>query len=72
MSAAADLLRSRDIPDIRMEDVARHAGVSKGTLYLYYNQREELFLPIGVGRRRPLSFAVRAAASFSFGGRATW
>ena len=27
----------------RLDDVARHAGISKGTLYLYFASKEELF-----------------------------
>ncbi|WP_036170554.1 TetR/AcrR family transcriptional regulator [Massilia sp. 9096] len=43
LSAALDLFVERGYAATRLEDVARRAGVSKGTLYLYYENKEELF-----------------------------
>ena len=36
LAAALDLFVERGFTATRLEDVARRAGVSKGTLYLYY------------------------------------
>lgn len=43
LAAALDLFVSRGYAATRLEDVARSAGVSKGTLYLYFANKEELF-----------------------------
>jgi AcrR family transcriptional regulator len=42
-SAALDLFVERGFANTRLEDVASRAGVSKGTLYLYFANKEELF-----------------------------
>lgn len=43
LTAALDLFVERGFASTRLEDVAKHAGVSKGTLYLYFANKEELF-----------------------------
>lgn len=43
LTAALDLFVERGFASTRLEDVAKHAGVSKGTLYLYFTNKEELF-----------------------------
>lgn len=43
LDAALDLFVERGYAATRLEDVARRAGVSKGTLYLYFENKEELF-----------------------------
>jgi AcrR family transcriptional regulator len=43
LAAALDLFVERGFASTRLEDVARCAGVSKGTLYLYFANKEELF-----------------------------
>jgi AcrR family transcriptional regulator len=43
LAAALDLFVERGFASTRLEDVARQAGVSKGTLYLYFENKEELF-----------------------------
>jgi AcrR family transcriptional regulator len=42
-AAALDLFVERGFANTRLEDVAARAGVSKGTLYLYFESKEELF-----------------------------
>lgn len=44
LAAADGLLASRDLHDVSMADVARRAGLAKGTLYLYFRTREALLL----------------------------
>lgn len=41
--AALDMFAERGYAATRLDDVARAAGVSKGTLYLYYANKEDLF-----------------------------
>ncbi|GEO80112.1 TetR/AcrR family transcriptional regulator [Pararhodospirillum oryzae] len=43
LEAALDTFVGRGFAATRMEDVARRAGVAKGTLYLYYASKEALF-----------------------------
>jgi len=43
LAAAIELFVERGFAATRLEDVARRAGVSKGTLYLYYTNKEDLF-----------------------------
>lgn len=43
LAAALDLFVERGYAATRLDDVATHAGVSKGTLYLYFENKEELF-----------------------------
>lgn len=43
LAAALDLFVEKGFAATRLEDVAARAGVSKGTLYLYYENKEALF-----------------------------
>lgn len=43
MSAALELFVERGYAATRLEDVAARAGVSKGTVYLYFSGKEALF-----------------------------
>jgi len=43
LAAALEQFVERGFAATRLEDVARRAGVSKGTLYLYFANKEELF-----------------------------
>jgi AcrR family transcriptional regulator len=42
-AAALELFIEKGFSATRLDDVARRAGVSKGTLYLYFDSKEELF-----------------------------
>ncbi len=43
LDAALDLFVEKGFAATRAEEVARRAGVSKGTLFLYFSSKEELF-----------------------------
>jgi len=43
LTAALDLFVEKGFAATRVEEVARRAGVSKGTLFLYFASKEELF-----------------------------
>ena len=43
ISAALELFVERGYAATRLEDVAARAGISKGTLYLYFENKEDLF-----------------------------
>ena len=42
-SAALELFVERGFAATRLDDVAKRAGVSKGTLYLYFDSKDDLF-----------------------------
>lgn len=44
LEAARRLLIKHGFQDIVLDDIAREAGVAKGTLFLYYKSKEELFV----------------------------
>jgi len=54
LDAAIDLFVERGYAATRLEDVARRAGVSKGTLYLYYENKEDLFKAVVRGSIVPV------------------
>ncbi|MBR0673422.1 TetR/AcrR family transcriptional regulator [Neoroseomonas soli] len=43
LSAALDTFREKGFAATRMDDIAARAGVSKGTIYLYYPSKEAVF-----------------------------
>ena len=46
IDAAVQLFAERPYHEVRMEDIAARAQVAKGTLYLHYKDKEDLFLGI--------------------------
>lgn len=46
LDAAADLFASQPFHKVLLSDVARAAGVGKGTLYLYFSSKEELYFSV--------------------------
>ncbi len=46
LEAAARLFGARRFHEVRMEDVAAEAKVSKGTLYRYFRDKEEMYLAL--------------------------
>jgi AcrR family transcriptional regulator len=46
LDAAARLFGSQRFHEVRMEDIAAEAAVGKGTLYRYFNDKEELYLAL--------------------------
>jgi AcrR family transcriptional regulator len=46
LGAAAHLFSVREFRDVSIDDVARGAGLAKGTLYLYFRTKETLFLEL--------------------------
>jgi AcrR family transcriptional regulator len=43
LSAALEVFADDGLAGARVSDIAARAGISKGTLYLYFNSKEELF-----------------------------
>ncbi len=60
LEAALGIFVERGYAAARLEDVAAKAGVSKGTLYLYYANKEELFKAVVRRSIAPLIAETRA------------
>jgi len=54
ISAALELFVERGYAATRLEDVAARAGISKGTLYLYFENKEDLFKAVVRGNMLPM------------------
>ena len=48
MEAALQVLRTRQFHEVTLDEVARVADVGKGTLYLYFSDKEDLFFQTAV------------------------
>ena len=48
MQAAEKLFRTRQFHEITLDEVARVADVGKGTIYLYFSDKEDLFFQTAV------------------------
>ncbi|QVL31335.1 TetR/AcrR family transcriptional regulator [Telmatocola sphagniphila] len=62
-TAALDLFAERGFAATRMEDIAERAGVTKGTVYLYFPTKEELFKAIVRAELLPNLELLEAAAA---------
>jgi AcrR family transcriptional regulator len=63
LDAALAVFAEHGLMAARLEDIARRAGVSKGTIYLYFPNKEELFRE--VIRDSVIGYIERAEASLS-------
>ncbi|MCY9782660.1 TetR/AcrR family transcriptional regulator [Nocardiopsis sp. EMB25] len=54
LDAAGELLVSWGYPRITIEDVARRAGIGKGTVYLHFPTKEALFLVVVLRAQRAM------------------
>ncbi len=63
LAAALALFAERGFAATRLEDVARRAGISKGTIYLYFPTKEELFRAVVRQDVLPALAAMEARAA---------
>ena len=63
LAAALASFAERGFAATRLEDVAARAGISKGTLYLYFKSKEELFEAVVRARLLPNLERVEALAA---------
>src|SRR4051794_3064704 len=61
LSAALDEFAARGFQATRLDDVARRAGVAKGTIYLYFRDKQSLFQELVRAMLSPLVGAIEAA-----------
>jgi AcrR family transcriptional regulator len=60
LSAALDEFSTRGFEAARLDDVARRAGVAKGTIYLYFHDKESLFQELIRAMLTPLVGTIEA------------
>ncbi len=60
LRAAEELLRANPGGGIAVDDLARRAGLAKGTVYLYFRTREEVLLQVHLARLHGLFDALEA------------
>src|SRR5258708_12023517 len=60
LSAALDEFAARGFEAARLDDVARRAGVAKGTIYLYFRDKESLFQELIRAMLTPLVGTIEA------------
>jgi AcrR family transcriptional regulator len=61
LAAALDEFSARGYAATRLDDVARRAGVAKGTIYLYFRDKESLFQELVRATLSPLAGAIQGA-----------
>src|SRR5262249_55765501 len=70
LAAAAQLFATHRFHEARMEDIAALAEVGKGTLYRYFQDKEELYTALLMRAGEGLSGRLRAAHDRAVGARA--
>lgn len=63
LKAALELFLARGFAATRMEDIAANAGVTKGTVYLYFENKEAVFRALVREVTAPALNAMKAAAA---------
>jgi AcrR family transcriptional regulator len=63
MRAAEALFSRRRFHEITMDEVAREAGVGKGTIYRYFANKEELYFEVALAAHDALCELVEAEAA---------
>src|SRR4051812_13949270 len=63
LEAAARLFGSNRFHEVRMEDVAAEAGVGKGTIYRYFDDKDELYLTLLERAGEQLSERIRGSVA---------
>lgn len=62
-SAALEIFAEKGFAAARLEEIAKRAGVSKGTLYLYFKDKEDLFRAVVRDTVAPNIEVIRASLS---------
>ena len=66
MDAAIDVFGEKGFDRANVEDIAQAAGIGKGTVYLYFKSKEEIFSAIVAGRTLlPRATSLMAATDIS-------
>jgi AcrR family transcriptional regulator len=65
LRAGLDVFAEKGFAAARLEDVAERAGVGKGTIYLFFRDKEDLFEQIVLGAVNPVLVMIAGAAAAS-------
>src|SRR5215468_10034658 len=65
LDAALDVFAERWFEEARLDDVAAQAGVAKGTLYLYFDDKEALFEEVVRSTAAPIVERLTALAAMA-------
>lgn len=63
LEAAIAEFSGRRFDEVRLDDIAARAGVGKGTLYLYFKNKEDLFLQMAVEGVDEMARRINAIAA---------
>ncbi|HZL45474.1 MAG TPA: TetR/AcrR family transcriptional regulator [Opitutaceae bacterium] len=63
MQAAEEVFRTRQFHEVTLDEVARVANVGKGTIYLYFSDKEDLFFQTAVAGFDGMCELLRADAT---------
>jgi AcrR family transcriptional regulator len=66
LDAALDEFSARGFEAARLDDVAKRAGVAKGTIYLYFADKESLFFDLIRSRMSPVIGGIEMALATDF------
>jgi AcrR family transcriptional regulator len=66
LDAALDEFSARGFEGARLDDVAKRAGVAKGTIYLYFADKETLFFDLIRSRMSPVVGGIETALATDF------
>lgn len=61
--AAEELLAARSSHEVKLDEVAERAGIGKGTIYLYFRDKENLFFEVTMSGFEELCALIRGAVS---------
>lgn len=62
LDAAADQFAGRRFDEVKLDEVAARAGVGKGTLYLYFKSKEDLFVALAIDGSAEMAARIREIA----------
>jgi TetR/AcrR family fatty acid metabolism transcriptional regulator len=63
MNAAQAVIREKGVTNATVDDIAQRAGVAKGTIYLYFKTKEDIFVEMVVLKTGETMVQAREAAS---------
>ena len=72
LAAALDEFSARGFAATRLDDVAKRAGVAKGTIYLYFADKETLFQELVRSMLSPVVGALEQRSRCRHAVRACW
>ncbi|MBN2104659.1 TetR/AcrR family transcriptional regulator [bacterium] len=59
LEIAAELFAQKDFHGVTMDEIAEKVGLSKGTVYLYFETKENLFFSILIDRTKSLMLSLK-------------